>query len=341
MNYPPNLANPHGMPPMGGMPMPPNAPPGAPIPPAMMMQMLTQMVAKGKMSATIAANEEEIPPNTTLYVNNLNDKFQVQFVKEQIQELFKPHGEVLDVVCMGSYWRRGQCFVVFKDQTDATNAMRSLDGLVLNGKPMRIRYAKAKSDATCRSEGVEVHREKRTLRLPGLRGEASDLLSLMLSDVESGLEASPPVNEVQVGGGKKRRQGWEGGEPPPKTHAVPAPGGFPSLPPGFAVAPPTQAQASTAVSSRLVETRREEIGQPTPMPPNKLLLVEGVDKGAADHTLRELFARHSGFVDLRVLSSRGIAFAEFISDAVAGRALLALHGTRVGESVLRLSFSKK
>lgn len=41
---------------------------------------------------------------------------------------------------------RGQAFVIFKEVSSATNALRSMQGFPFYDKPMRIQYAKTDSD---------------------------------------------------------------------------------------------------------------------------------------------------------------------------------------------------
>jgi len=92
------------------------------------------------------------PPNSTLYINNLNDKVNKEELCLQLYALFTTHGKVIDVIASKSQKMRGQAFLVFGDQAGATSAMRACEGMVFYDKPMRISYAKAKSYATLRRE---------------------------------------------------------------------------------------------------------------------------------------------------------------------------------------------
>lgn len=57
-------------------------------------------------------------------------------IKEELMTLFSPFGEIVQIIAMRSYWRRGQAFVAFRDQAAATKAMTALQGRMLEGKPM-------------------------------------------------------------------------------------------------------------------------------------------------------------------------------------------------------------
>jgi len=94
----------------------------------------------------------DLQPNTTLYINNLNDKINKEELRTQLFALFTTHGRLVDVVATKSPKMRGQAFLVFADLAGATSAMRACEGMEFYDKPMRISYAKTKSYATMRRE---------------------------------------------------------------------------------------------------------------------------------------------------------------------------------------------
>ncbi|KAF9462592.1 hypothetical protein BDZ94DRAFT_1260780 [Collybia nuda] len=91
-------------------------------------------------------------PNTTLYVNNLNDKVNKEELRSQLFALFTTHGKIIDIVASKSQQMRGQAFLVFTDLASATSAMRACEGMDFYDKPIHIDYAKSKSYATLRRE---------------------------------------------------------------------------------------------------------------------------------------------------------------------------------------------
>ncbi|KAJ7276344.1 hypothetical protein B0H12DRAFT_1084892 [Mycena haematopus] len=91
-------------------------------------------------------------PNTTLYINNLNDKINKEELRSQLHALFITYGKIIDVVASKNQRMRGQAFLVFADLAGATTAMRALEGMIFYDKPLRIAYAKSKSYATSRKE---------------------------------------------------------------------------------------------------------------------------------------------------------------------------------------------
>ena len=72
-----------------------------------------------------------IPPNYTLYINNLNDKVSKRDLKVVLYHMFSQHGKILDIVALKTMKCRGQAFVCFNEITSATNAMRALQGYPL------------------------------------------------------------------------------------------------------------------------------------------------------------------------------------------------------------------
>ena len=135
----------------------------------------------------------DLPPSHTLYCNNLNDKVKVEGeqttttttrstnqcahdlwntndntdLKTELYLLMTQYGPVLDVVAQKTPKKRGQAFVVFRDIAAATAAMRALQGKSFLSKPMRIQFAKTKSDAIAEIDGdvAERRRERVQKRL--------------------------------------------------------------------------------------------------------------------------------------------------------------------------------
>lgn len=102
----------------------------------------------------------DIAPNQTIYVKNINEKVKKEELKKALHAVFSQFGKVLDVVCLKTFRLRGQAWVVFEGVTQATNALRSMQGFPFYDKPMTISYAKTKSDVVAKSDGTFAPREK-------------------------------------------------------------------------------------------------------------------------------------------------------------------------------------
>lgn len=102
----------------------------------------------------------------TLYINNLNDKINRHEMRRLLYHLFSSYGYVYDVVASRHGRMRGQAFVAFDSPSNAISAMQALQGFEVCGKPMRIDFARTKSDAVAKVDGSFQMKEvrKRTER---------------------------------------------------------------------------------------------------------------------------------------------------------------------------------
>ncbi|KAF7818193.1 U1 small nuclear ribonucleoprotein A [Senna tora] len=103
----------------------------------------------------------EIPPNKTIYINNLNEKIKLDELKKSLHAVFSQFGKILEVLAFKTLKHKGQAWVVFDEVSSATNALRQMQGFPFYDKPMRIQYAKTKSDIIAKADGTFVAREKR------------------------------------------------------------------------------------------------------------------------------------------------------------------------------------
>lgn len=103
----------------------------------------------------------DIPPNQTIYVQNLYEKLKKEELKKCLYACFSQFGKIVDIVALKTFRLRGQAWVVFADVSSATAAMRAMQGFPLFEKPMRIQYARTKSDAVAKTDGSFKERDKR------------------------------------------------------------------------------------------------------------------------------------------------------------------------------------
>ena len=101
-------------------------------------------------------------PNHTIYINNLNEKIKKDDLKKSLYAIFTQFGQILDIVAMKTLKMRGQAFVIFKEISSATNALRSMQGFPFYDKPMRINYSKSDSDMIAKIKGTFQERPKKT-----------------------------------------------------------------------------------------------------------------------------------------------------------------------------------
>ncbi|XP_008782587.1 U2 small nuclear ribonucleoprotein B'' [Phoenix dactylifera] len=109
----------------------------------------------------VAMLSGDIPPNQTIYIKNLNEKVKKEELKRSLYALFSQYGRILDVVALKTPKLRGQAWVVFTEVTAASNAVRQMQNFPFYDKPLRIQYAKTKSDCVAKEDGTYVPREKK------------------------------------------------------------------------------------------------------------------------------------------------------------------------------------
>jgi len=146
------------------------------------------------------APPQPLPPCQTLYLNNLNEKVKIEELKKSLYAIFSQFGEILEIVAAKTLKARGQAFVVFKDINSATNALRSMQGFPFYEKPMRINYAKKKSDAVAKLDGSYVVKEKKGKKSKaGEQGgepkRAAQAMPLMMQGIMQGMV--PPAMQQQ------------------------------------------------------------------------------------------------------------------------------------------------
>ena len=62
--------------------------------------------------------------------------FYVPELKKSLYAIFSQFGQILDIISMKGIKMKGQAFVIFKDISSATNALRSMQGFPFYDKPM-------------------------------------------------------------------------------------------------------------------------------------------------------------------------------------------------------------
>ncbi|GAX75127.1 hypothetical protein CEUSTIGMA_g2571.t1 [Chlamydomonas eustigma] len=95
----------------------------------------------------------DVPPNQTIYVGNLYEKLPKEELKKCMYAMFSQFGRIVDVVALKTLRLRGQAWVVFSDVSAATNALRTMQGFPFFDKPIRIQFARTKSDAVSKLDG--------------------------------------------------------------------------------------------------------------------------------------------------------------------------------------------
>jgi len=246
----------------------------------------------------------DLPPNQTLYVNNLNDKINVETLKKSLREVFAAFGGIIEIIAMKSLKRRGQAWIIFKEVTSATNALKSLQGFPFYNKPMRINYARTKSDVVAKADGTYVERPKKIVKREDLR---------------KGKTAAPAVSAAPVAQEQKKLQP---AVPQPTQKSIQDRIGWN---PQQSLNAPKAPQKIQGVAE-----------------PNRTLFVENLPAEATDTMLSMLFRQYPGFQEVRLIPGRNVAFVDYQNEYQAGMAMQGLQGFAMTPEVkLSLSYARR
>ncbi|KAJ6873435.1 U1 small nuclear ribonucleoprotein A [Populus alba x Populus x berolinensis] len=103
----------------------------------------------------------DVSQNMTIYINNLNEKIKIDELKTSLHAVFSQFGKILEILAFKTLKHKGQAWVIFEDVQSASKAIRQMQSFPFYDKPMRIQYAKTKSDIIAKADGTFVPREKR------------------------------------------------------------------------------------------------------------------------------------------------------------------------------------
>eukprot|EP00960_Hanusia_phi_P047239 758314-Hanusia_phi.AAC.4 len=262
--------------------------------------------------------QEEIPPNQTLYIRNINEKYSKKFrleeLKAKLKAIFRPYGEILDIVAMSNFYNKGQAFVAFRDVSSATKAMNALQGHTLSltsvggGKQMKISYARSKSDVIAKLEGTFEARTKKTKAKPPTGKKVKKAKAAEGGEGEMEEDAEQMDEEE------------DDAESKGKTNAH---GGW---------------QASSGQNQKSAPAAPVHTG---PLFPHPILFLENLPLDITSDDVAAVFSPFPGFKEVRLVPSRpGIAFVEYESEMQSGMAMARLQGHRFGEFQTKIAFSK-
>lgn len=94
------------------------------------------------------------PLSASLFFFASSDRPERTELRKSLSAAFAQFGKVIDINCAKTYKLRGQAWVVFDTVTAATAAVKQMNEFPFYDKPMRVSYARAKSDATAKAEGT-------------------------------------------------------------------------------------------------------------------------------------------------------------------------------------------
>jgi len=238
--------------------------------------------------------------------------------------VFSQFGNILDVHAKKTYKMRGQAWIVFEDLSGATKALKEMAGFNFYGKPMKVSFAKQKSDLIAKADGSFVARPKR--KVEGAKDK-------------KGKDKPKKKQKVDVEEKKDEKKKKEKREKPQangttlggisNTALAAAAAATPAGPP--ATVPPAHAMAHLLMQS--IEAT----------PPNRILFVENLPNEASQMMVAMLFQQYPGFTEVRLVAGKpGIAFVEFTDAYQAGTAMTALQNFKITPThLMKISYARQ
>lgn len=171
------------------------------------------------LTMAVATQQARIPPNQSLYIQNLPEKLQKPDLKRNLYMLLSSYGPVLDITAVKNPKMRGQAHVLFRDVQSATQAMRHCQGLDFFGREMRLSYAKSRSKTLAKLTGTFVEEEKVGAEGAKGAGAAPSSFPAPPGTGASGLPPPPGLPQKPNGGLLPAKPGAENNAPSPAVSA--------------------------------------------------------------------------------------------------------------------------
>jgi U2 small nuclear ribonucleoprotein B'' len=118
---------------------------------------------------TTSRPAEILPAHNTVYVNNLNEKIKKEELKKSLYHVFSTHGKILEIHAHKQNKLRGQAWIIYAEQASAEKAVESMANFSFYGKPMRVNFARVKSDLISKADETFVARPKRKVKTESKR----------------------------------------------------------------------------------------------------------------------------------------------------------------------------
>ncbi|KAK4499837.1 hypothetical protein PRZ48_008023 [Zasmidium cellare] len=167
----------------------------------------------------VATQQVRVPPNQSLYIQNLPEKLQKHDLKRNLYMLLSTYGPVLDITALKTPKMRGQAHVLFRDVQSATQAMRHCQGFDFLGREMRVSYAKSRSKTLAKLTGTFVEEEKAAATEAKGAATASSLPAPPGAGAPSGLPPPPGLPQKPNGNLQPAMAGAENNAPSPAVSA--------------------------------------------------------------------------------------------------------------------------
>jgi len=287
--------------------------------------------------------QADIPPNNTVYVNNLNERVKKEDLKKSLYHVFSQFGNILEVVALKTYKLRGQAWIIFEDLSGSTKAVKDMQNFNFYGKPMRVSFARSKSDVIAKQDGSFAPRPKRKAETKSKKKEEREPKKKKTGEKDGKKEGKrkEKINGVEDGALPKEKSKHDDKEKKDKKDESAAAAAAGS---GSSATTPSKTPASALYGGTGVTTSAAQyLSQPDNTMPNRILFVENLPTETTTLMLQMLFNQYAGFQEARLINGKpGIAFVEFTDAYNSGIAMQALQGFKITPThLMKITFAKR
>jgi RNA recognition motif-containing protein len=218
---------------------------------------------------------------------------------------------------------KGQAFIVFDSVESAQKAIDEVQGFELFDKPMRLDFAKTRSDSFVKrvagDEEFESHKRRRL-------AEKGEVFSLVWR-----------LGGVLINGATDKKKAAEQAEEQKRLKRSAAAGVVPDI-----NARPVKASRGAGLKS--TNAGAAAVIPDEYLPPNKILFVQNLPEEYDIDALTAIFGRFEGFREVRLVPGRrGIAFIEYESETGAISAKENTAGMALGDGsqVMKVTYQRQ
>jgi len=286
----------------------------------------------------------ELPPNNSIYINNISEKIKIQTLLTELQAIFEQFGNILEIHAKKNLRMRGQAFIVFEEVESAQKAVNSMQGFPFHDKKMRIAFAKRDSDLIAKKKGTffEKDRSKKDKKKKKKKDKKVNPMQAMMSMMNP--QMMMQMQKMMAQGGMQGGMNMQAmAKMMPQMQANMQKmmtqmqgGGAPAAVPG--VAPGAAVPLPSAVPAPNMGLPEGKFGS------NNIIFVQDLPEEVDEKMLTALFNQFDNFMEVRMAPSKTgrAAFIEYTNERSAANAKDTLQGFKVTPTTqLKITFAKK
>lgn len=234
----------------------------------------------------------------------------------------------MEIITLRREGLRGQAWIIFEDVSAAIAAHNTENGFNFFGKPLRVQYAKEKSDRIAKRDGTFVPKDRRRKQPKNKQG------SLPLDNNNNGVDTTSMVtsaNNVKVELNDSSNVDEAGINTTSNNNNNNNNAGIGGVNSAAAAGTGSDANNNNNANQTMMEIET----------PSNILFAQDLPAECSEMMLAMLFRQYAGYKEVRIPRS-GLAFIEFDDEPHATLALQGLNGFNLTtKDRLKLKYGKK